>query len=169
MPLNVYQYMSDQGAIIDLWDRLMTDVGWTHTIDQAKSTISCFSTNEIASFRIQIYCDPNNDHVVAMIPFEKRCPTAYRQSMFEIVNWLNSQRVESGFFSLDPREGEVRYRYPEFVRGLRITPEFVDSFLKRTISYAKTNYDVIQKGLLGYSLSGAQPIKGRSTYLMEMS
>jgi hypothetical protein len=76
--------------------------------------------------------------------------------MFEIVNWLDSKRAVSGFFAIDPRDGEVRYRQPQFVRGLVITTEFVDSFLKQTISYPKTYYDLIQKGRLGYSLPGAR-------------
>jgi hypothetical protein len=156
VPQTVYLEMSEQGALLAQWHSLMTEVGWAHTIDQAKSTISCFSTNDVASFRVQVHCDPNNDQVVAVISFEKRCPSTYRQSMFEIINWLNSKRVVSGFFALDPRDGEVRYRQPQFVRGLVITPEFVDSFLKQTVSYARTYYDTIQKGLLGYSLPGAR-------------
>jgi hypothetical protein len=143
-------------TLLAQWETLMTDAGWAHTVNQSKSTISFFSTTDVASFRVLIHCDSNSDQVVAVISFEKRCPATYRPSMFEIVNWLNSKRVMSGFFAVDPGDGEVRYRQSQFVRDLTLTTEFVDSFLKQTIATAKVYYDVIQKGLLGYSVQGAR-------------
>jgi hypothetical protein len=91
-----------------------------------------------------------------VISLERRCPEAYRQSMFEIVNYLNSKLVVTGFFAVDPRDGEVRYRQSQYVAGLEITPDFVDAFLKITIGYTKKHYNLVQCGTLGYSLQGAR-------------
>lgn len=134
----------------------MTDKGWVHFLDREKSTILCFSTNEVASFRLHVHCNPDGEQVVVVISLERRCPEAYRQSMFEIVNYLNSKLVVTGFFAVDPRDGEVRYRQSQYVAGLEITPDFVDAFLKIAIGYAKKHYNLVQRGMLGYSLQGAR-------------
>jgi hypothetical protein len=143
-------------SLFDRWAALMTEAGWAHFPNRPKSTISCFSTNNTASLRVQVHCDPAGEQVVAMITYERRCPPAYRQTMFEIVNYLNAKRAGAGFFAMDPRDGEVRYRQPQFLRGMEITVEFVDAFMKLAVSYATASYDVLQKGLQGFSLQGAK-------------
>jgi hypothetical protein len=143
-------------SLFDRWGALMTEAGWAHFPNRPKSVISCFSTNDTASFRVQVHCDPAGEEVVAMITFERRCPPAYRQTMFEIVNYLNAKRVGGGFFAVDPRDGEVRYRQAQLLCGVELTAEFVDAFMKLAVSYVTVYYDVVQKGLQGFSLQGAK-------------
>jgi hypothetical protein len=134
----------------------MRDSGWTPFEDAEKSTITCFAASDVASLRLELHCDPRGRDVSAKILFERRCPAAHRQSMFDIVTFLNSKRVVSGFFAVDPRDGEVVYRQSQFVGGLEITGDFVDSFLNLALSTVRAHYDLIQKGFEGYSLQAAR-------------
>jgi hypothetical protein len=130
----------------------MRESGWKPFEDPATSAITCFMTDDVASLRVQIYCDPSGREVSATIPFERRCPAAHRQSLYQIVAFLNSQRIAAGFFAVDPRSGEVVYRQSQFVGELEMTPDFVSTFLELALSTVRAHYDVIQKGLEGYSL-----------------
>jgi hypothetical protein len=141
-------------SLVRSWSELMLEGGWSHTADEQRSTISLSVTDELASLHLTLVLDEETPQVVGVVSFERRCPDDYRKTVAELCNVLNS-RNPLGFYCLDIRDGELRYRQSQDLHGTELTPIFVDGFLKSIVGFARKNYDAVQKGLSGFSVEAA--------------
>jgi hypothetical protein len=74
-----------------------------------------------------------------------------------------------GFFSLDFRDGEVRYRHAVDVEGVEVTPKFADNFLKAPVGTMRRHYrdlQAIMNGNVPSTLTGmVSPVATTDKYL----
>jgi hypothetical protein len=132
---------------------------WSHTVDVERNFVLLMSTNDLCSFRVLILVKERAQHLIVIISVERRCPAAFRDTMADFCNLINYE-IPFGFFSLDGRDGETRYRHSVDVEGIKLTPTFVDNLLKESIGHAKRSYTAIQRIMAGLSIEAAKKENG---------
>jgi hypothetical protein len=142
-------------SLLHRFSECLKEADWSHTIDVERNFILLMSTNDLCSFRVLILVKERDEQVVVIISIERRCPPPYRDTMADFCNLINYD-MPFGFFSLDGRDGETRYRHSVDVEGIKVTPTFVDNLLKESLGYAKTHYTAIQKIMAGFSIEAAK-------------
>ena len=144
-------------ALLEKWSKFMTDGNWSHTIDKEKNLIFFNVSNEIATLRMNIIIREDDDCVILIQSYEKHCPEKFRTTMLDFANRVNFA-IPIGFFSVDMKDGEVRYRNAIDVEGIEITKTFVENFIKSGVVFSRRYYSPIQAIMNGSPIETALAI-----------
>jgi hypothetical protein len=127
---------------------------WRFTPDLTKGIIFLIAADEVSFLRCTILVKESDCRIILLINLERRCPAPYLDIMKQFCNKINHS-IAVGFFAVDTRDGEVRFRHSADLKHLKISPTFVNNFLKQPIHAVRANYEVIQTLLDGFSLEAA--------------
>jgi hypothetical protein len=132
-----------------------------HTVDLEQKFVLLMVTNDLCSSWVLILVWERAQHLIVIISIECRCPAAFQDMMANFCNLINYE-IPFGFFSLDGRDGETRYRHSVDVEGIKLTPTFVDNLLKESIGHAKKFYTAIQRIMVGLFIEAVKKVKKES-------
>jgi hypothetical protein len=141
-------------SLLSQFAAFMKECNWVFTVDEEKSTIICWSTNEVASLRVLIMVKEQQKHVICTISWEMRCPRECRRNMVRLCTQLNYD-LSLGFFAIDEQDGEVRYRHSVDVEGLELSAAFVANFLNGSVTNARKYYLTVDRVLHGATVEDA--------------
>jgi hypothetical protein len=88
----------------------LTAANWSYTADERKKLIWLLCGDNVSSLRLTLICKDRESQVLLFISLERRCPAAYRTTMANFCNRANFD-IALGFWAVDFRDGEVRFRH----------------------------------------------------------
>jgi hypothetical protein len=107
---------------------------------------------------VSLICKNRENQIILFISMERRCPSAYRSTMADFCNRANFG-IPLGFWAVDFRDGEVRFRHATQLHSVPVTPCFIDNFIMTPVAVVRRRYLVVQAIMDGYSLPAAMKFK----------
>jgi hypothetical protein len=145
--------MASPPSLLARFSHCLKRADWSHTTDPEKRLIFLVATDSVAALRCN-FIVKESQAVILLISLERRCPSAYFRTMETLCNLANHD-IAFGFFSVDTRDGEVRFRHSVDLAGIEITPVFVSNFLKPALTAVRKHYEAVQAIMDGFSLEAA--------------
>lgn len=129
----------------------MTKAEWNHTVNPEQSLIFCLCTDDNACLRITFSVKESRQQLIGFISLERRCPFSCRPALIRYCHLANYE-LTMGFFAVDEKDGELKFRHSADVEGIVVTAKFMDNFIKTLLNSMRKRYLAIQKIMCGYSL-----------------
>jgi hypothetical protein len=95
---------------------------------------------------------PKESRILFLVLLERRCPEQFCETLSDFLNRVNS-RLPTGFFLLESRRGEVRFR--KAIDTAEVTPAFIVHFVKSGFMAVAHFYPAIQRIMAGKSVEAA--------------